>query len=149
MDVTNPVSLTIWKFYHSLPVKMLMVPYWKLLPVECPVKHIFTPGLYTREIFMPAGAAVVSKKHNTEHPFVISKGHVAVWDQFKGTVFLEAPYTGITLAGTQRVLVVIEDTIWTTFHVTNKTTVEEIEKDIIDPSPAQLFINSHVAIPIN
>jgi hypothetical protein len=84
--------------------------------VDCPVKHMFTNGLYIREIFMPAGSLITSKIHKTEHPYTVSYGMVAVsidggeWDQ------ITAPYTGITKPGTRRVLYVIEDCIWTTYH---------------------------------
>jgi hypothetical protein len=36
--------------------------------IELPIVHRFTPGLYIREIFMPAGALVTSKIHKTEYP---------------------------------------------------------------------------------
>ena len=96
-----------------------------------PLTHRFTPGMYIREIFMPAGSFVVTKIHKTEHPFVISQGLVSVWKN--GTVeHLQAPHTGITLPGTQRFLYVHEDTIWTTFHVTNLTDIEELERHLTD-----------------
>jgi len=46
--------------------------------VECPLEHFFTPEIYTRKIFMPAGTLAVSLKHKTTHPFFILKGKVAV-----------------------------------------------------------------------
>ncbi len=103
-----------------------------LPPVEMPVRHIFTPGLYTREIFMPAGTVVTSKIHKTRHPYVISQGLVTVRSD-SGLDRLMAPWTGITEPGTKRVIYVEQDTIWTTFHVTEKTDVLEIERDIIEP----------------
>ncbi len=84
--------------------------------VDCPVKHMFTNGMYIREIFMPAGSLITSKIHKTEHPYTVSYGVVAVsvdggdWDE------ITAPYTGITKPGTRRLLYVIEDCIWTTYH---------------------------------
>jgi hypothetical protein len=46
--------------------------------IECPLVHRFTPGMYIREIFMPAGSLITSKIHKTEHPYTISKGKFAV-----------------------------------------------------------------------
>jgi hypothetical protein len=92
------------------------------------LKHIFTPGLYTRQIFMPAGSLVMSRIHMWEHPFIISQGRVSVYDGAE-IVTLTAPHQGITQAGTKRLLFVHEDTIWTTFHVTNKETLEEIDEN--------------------
>lgn len=84
--------------------------------VECPLTHVFTPGLYTRTIFMPAGSLVMSMTHNTRHPFIISTGEVDVISP-EGSVTYVAPYMGITQPGTKRFLHVKQDTTWTTFHV--------------------------------
>jgi len=91
-----------------------------------PTKHTFTPGLYTRQITMPATSLVISRIHLHEHPFVISKGRVSVYDG-KEIVVLEAPHQGVTPAGTKRILYVHEDTVWTTFHVTDKSSFDEID----------------------
>lgn len=105
----------------------------QLPEVECPVQHRFTPGLYVREVFVPAGTLVATKIHQTEHPFVISQGVVAVWTEDEGVKILRAPYTGITKPGTRRVVFVHEDCIWTTFHPTNETDLDVIEKQLIFP----------------
>jgi len=99
-------------------------------PVALPLRHIFTDGLYAREITMPKGAMLSSLIHKTQHPYVISKGKVKVFDGDK-TIILEAPYLGVTEPNTRRALLILEETIWTTFHVTEKTDVDEIKKDII------------------
>jgi hypothetical protein len=107
--------------------------------VDMPVTHRFTPGLYIREIFMPCAKTVgqigemlvTSKIHLKEHPFVISKGSCSVWTEDRGWVRYDAPYCGITKPLTRRVLWIHKDTIWTTFHVTNETSIEKIEREII------------------
>ena len=98
-----------------------------------PEKHTFTPGLYIRELFMPAGAFLTSKTHLTTHPYVVSQGVASVYSDEDGPTLILAPYTGITRAGTKRMLYIHEDTIWTTFHVTDLTDVKEIEKVIYAP----------------
>lgn len=97
---------------------------------DCPVIHRFTPGLYIREIFMPAGSLITSKIHNKEHPYVVSDGLVGVWTENEGMVMIEAPFTGITKPGTRRVLYIIESTTWVTFHVTNIMPVDDSEQAI-------------------
>jgi hypothetical protein len=99
----------------------------------CPLKHIFTPGLYCREIYMPAGVVIVSKMHKTEHVFIISKGKVLVVTE-NDKKFLQAPHTGITKPGTKRALYIVEDTIWTTVHPIESQDLEEIEEALIAPS---------------
>lgn len=102
--------------------------------INCPLVHRFTPGMYIREIFMPAGSLITSKIHKTEHPFTISKGRVAVSIDGKDWEEFEAPYTGITKPGTRRILYIIEDCVWSTYHLnpSDSQDLEEIECRLID-----------------
>lgn len=112
--------------------------------VECPLTHRFTPGMYVREIFVPKGTRLVTMIHRTEHPFVVSSGKIAVWcpgDERPHVI--EAPYTGITKPGTLRLAVALEDTVWTTFHATNKTTPEEVAAEIVF-EPTEALISKEI-----
>lgn len=107
--------------------------------IEGPLVHRFTEGMYIREIFMPAGSVWTSKIHKTEHPYVVSYGKVAVSIDAKEWHHITAPYTGITKPGTRRVLYILEDCIWTTFHRIdgmksefNHLSDEEIDKIVED-----------------
>lgn len=84
--------------------------------VDLPLVHRFTPGLYAREIFMPAGTLLTSKIHKTEHPYVVISGRVSVYIPGEGVVHLEAGHVGITKPNTRRVLYIHEDCRWITFH---------------------------------
>lgn len=106
--------------------------------VECPLVHRFTPGLYVRQIFMPRGTLVVSKRHRTEHPFVISAGRVSVWQPGGPVVHLAAPHCGITAPGTQRLLYIHEDCTWTTFHPTTETDVAKLEALLVEDPTLEL-----------
>jgi hypothetical protein len=114
--------------FDELEAKMAAQP-----QIRLPLNHIFTPGLYIREVLLPKGTLLTSKIHMLEHPFVISHGRVRVWSGIDGEESQElgAPYTGITKPGTRRIIYAYEDTIWTTFHVTNETDIRKIERDII------------------
>jgi len=102
--------------------------------VDCPLVHMFTDGMYIREIIMPKGALVTSKIHKTEHPYVVSKGKLTVRIDDGSWVEIEAPYTGITKAGTRRVAYILEDCTWTTFHNNpdNLKDLEQIEDMVIE-----------------
>ncbi len=93
----------------------------------------FTPGMMSRQIFMPAGSAIRSKIHKTEHQFIVSQGSCFVSENGGPKFLLNAPYHGHTKAGTWRTLFIIQDCVWTTFHPTEKTTVAEVESDIMKP----------------
>jgi hypothetical protein len=102
----------------------------KLPPVECPLTHRFTPGMYIREIFMPKGSIVTSLLHLTTHPFFIMKGDVNVYYPGLPVERYIAPYTGVTKAGTRRLLFNNEDTVWITCHITDLTDPDEIMESI-------------------
>lgn len=100
-------------------------------PEACPVKHHFAPGAYGREMTLPAGLVVVGKIHKHAHINVISKGRVQVFTEQDGVLELAAPCTFVSHPGTKRVVHVLEETVWTTMHVTDKTDLAEIEREVI------------------
>jgi hypothetical protein len=108
----------------------------------CPLTHIFTPGLYTRQIFMPKGTRLTSRIHLYEHPFFIMMGVVSVWDATTGWTLIRAPYMGITKPGTRRLLYMHEDTIWVTCHVTNETDPDKIVAQVTYDHMALGHMNS-------
>ncbi len=97
--------------------------------------------MYVREIFAPAGKLIVTKIHKKAHPYFVLKGKVSVLTE-DGPVLIEAPYYGITPAGTKRVCFIHEDTLWVTVHVTEHTDLEKIEEDVIAKDFNELFLNS-------
>ena len=102
-------------------------------PVELPVEHRHFPGLYAREIFMPAGTLLTSKIHNTEHPYVVLTGCVSVFIPGVGVERIEAPFVGTTRPGTRRVLYIHEDCRWITFHPNPENlSVADLEERIIE-----------------
>jgi hypothetical protein len=104
-----------------------------LPPAEGEVVNTFTPGIMTRRWFGAAGTRHRSKIHNTKHQYVVIQGACLVSENGGPTVMVVAPFHGITEPGTWRDLFVIMDCVWLTMHPTDKTTVEEVEKDIIQP----------------
>ena len=109
-------------------LESLMMDYPK---VDCPLVHRFTPGMYIREILMPAGSMVTSMIHKTTHPFFILKGKVSVYSENDGVQVLEAPYVGITTPNTRRVLYIHEDVVWATCHATDIKPEDDSEEAVI------------------
>jgi len=93
--------------------------------VDCPLEHLFAPGVYIRSILMEAGMVVTSLIHNTCHPYIVSQGVVTVFVDGKEPIIIKAPFSGITQAGTRRVLRIWETTIWSTVHPMPFITGEE------------------------
>lgn len=93
-----------------------------------PLKHSFADGLYIREIFMPKGMITVSELHKKSYPYFVLKGDLSVIMP-GGLMRIKAPYSGITEAGTKRVLYIHEDTHWITVHATDETDVEKMREE--------------------
>jgi hypothetical protein len=99
--------------------------------VDMPEVNHFADGMYARELFMAKGTIFTSKIHKTNHFLFVLKGVAQVIDEKNGEQLMRAPAFLKTEAGTKRVIRILEDSVWITVHATDKTDVDEIEKDII------------------
>ena len=97
---------------------------------SCPVKHVFAPGMYAREMSIPKGVLLIGKIHRGQHINIVSKGSIRVLTE-QGTQIITAPCSFVSEGGTKRVGVALEDTIWTTIHATQATDLDVIEREII------------------
>lgn len=97
---------------------------------DCPITHHWAPGLYAREIFIPKGTLIIGKIHKHAHVNTISKGSVLVATPF-GVESMDSPVSFVSKPGTKRAVIALEDTIWTTYHPTDKQCVEDVEREII------------------
>jgi hypothetical protein len=103
----------------------------------CKITHYFAPGIYAREMWMPAGYLITGKIHMTEHLNMLSQGRVSVSNQ-GSSITMEAPHTFVSPVGTKRAIYAHEDSTWTTIHATDLLDPEEIEAEIIAETYEQL-----------
>ena len=80
-----------------------------------PIKNWLAPGIYCREIHLPADSLVVGRIHRHDHMNIISQGSVTVVTEL-GEETLTAPASFISKAGTKRAVWTHSDAIWTTIH---------------------------------
>lgn len=86
--------------------------------VECPVRHYFAPGLFAREMSIPAGPAgtsVVGAVHKADSLIVLSKGRLIMATD-DGPLEISAPHTRHCKAGSKNAVHVLEDCVWTNFY---------------------------------
>lgn len=102
----------------------------KMPQVDVAVRHHFLPGIYVREMLLPAGVSITGKTHKKDHIMIIASGKVAVVSNELEEI-LVAPTILHSRAGTKRAAHALEDTVWLTIHSTNKTTLAEIEAELI------------------
>lgn len=101
---------------------------------QCVLTHTFAPGTYARQMFIPKGTLIIGKIHKHAHINIISFGEVLVLTEEQGTNHLVGPLTFTSTPLTKRLVYAIEDTLWTTIHLTNTTDLAEIEAEIILPN---------------
>lgn len=132
--MSSPVATIDRRSYkHRLSAVLALMA--DLPQVPMPLKHHFAPGVYIREIFMPKGTLVIGKIHKTEHFNIIQQGRVELIAE-GGTMILEAPITFISKAGVQKTLRILEDTVWSTVHLTDLRDLEALETALIEPDPS-------------
>ena len=100
----------------------------KLPQIDIPVKHYFSPGLYAREITVPADALITGVIHKYPQINILSKGtiRVSIDEEIRE---ISAPFTVVSPAGVKRIAYAVTECVWTTIVHTFKTNVAEIEKE--------------------
>jgi hypothetical protein len=93
---------------------------------ELPLTHSFSDGIYTREILIRKGMFAIGKIHKSDHTFFLMKGKLLLCTE-EGVKEIEAPFYGTASAGTKRVAIALEDTIFVNVHP-NPNNIKEIEK---------------------
>lgn len=98
-------------------------------PVEMPVKHNFSPGVYVREIAIPAGTVIVGKVHKTRYLNIVQSGLVTIMTPYR-KFLVAGPCTFESFEGEQKIGIVHEDCVWSTVHVTDETDPDKIVEAI-------------------
>jgi len=105
---------------------------------ELVTEHQFSPGMYMRKLYRPAGTLIVGKVHKEPHFFLCAKGEIIAWTE-SGMKRLQAGDVIESKPGTKRVTLAVTDAIGITIHRTDKTDLDEIEAELIEPDPSALF----------
>jgi len=100
---------------------------------ELPLEHFICNKTYTRQITLPKDMLLTGKVHNFDHVSILSKGDVSVMTP-DGISRIKAPATWISKAGTKRLIYVHEETIWSTIHHSEHTTVEDLQNELVHES---------------
>lgn len=102
------------------------------------VAHKFThgpdgrPNLYTRGCLMLPLGLYVSEKHKTQHQWFMLKGDCWVFSEESGWRHFVGSNAGVTEPGTQRILYIVEPTVWVTAHAVNTDDLDALHAQFID-----------------
>jgi hypothetical protein len=108
--------------------------YMMTLPqANCPVIHRFGPGLYIREVLIPAGSYAIGHYQKFDHFNVLLKGRVTMLNDDGSAVELVAPMAFTGRPG-RKIGYVHEDMVWQNIYSTTETDVETLESMLLDKS---------------
>ena len=122
--------LSIPQISENLEAAMIEMP-----QAECPVVHHFGPGVYIREVRMPAGALVLGHKHRYGHTNILVKGRLKFLCEDGVVREFAAPMVMPGIPG-RKLALILEDTIWQNVYATEVTDPVALEDILLDKSPA-------------
>lgn len=79
--------------------------------VDCPVKHHFAPGIYAREMSIPAGTMVVGATHLQENLVIVKQGEILAATP-SGVVTVTAGQVMRCMPGTKNAVIAVTDASW-------------------------------------
>lgn len=103
--------------------------------VECPVIHHFGPGIYIREVTLPAGSLVIGHAQRFEHLNIMLTGAVAMAGDDGQTKVLRAPLIFVGKPG-RKIGYVLEHCIWQNVYATEERDIDKLEAMFLDKSSA-------------
>jgi len=122
-------------------IEKLQAEMVKMPQAELVTEHFFVPGMYCRRVFRSAGTLIVGKVHKQPHFFLCAAGEIIAWTE-NGMKRLQAGDVVECKPGTKRVTLATQDSVGITIHKTDKTDLNEMEKELIEPDDLALF-DSH------
>lgn len=105
--------------------------------IDCPVVHHFGPGVYLREVTIPAGTFVIGHAHKRSCLNIMLKGRLVLRSPDGDLREVSAPLIMTTGPG-RKVAFAIEDTVWQNIFATDETDVEKLEEMLVEKSGAFL-----------
>ncbi len=106
---------------------------------DLPTEHFFADGMYCRVLPRPAGTLIVGKVHKREHFYIVCCGTVRVSDGDSPAKEITGPAIIVSQPGTKRAVLAMTDATCLTVHKTDKTDLDEIESELIEPDDSALF----------
>jgi len=102
--------------------------------VECPVSHHFGPGIYIREVVMPAGTVVVGKYHRHDHLCNMIEGRMIVVGEDGERKEVVAPAVFMAKKG-RKTAYIFETVRFQNIFSTDETDVEKLEHMLVSDLP--------------
>lgn len=123
----------IREVHQDCPVENLERAMLQLPQVECPVEHHFGPGVYMRQVTIPAGTLAAGHSHKHDHLNILLAGAIALLDDNGQVQVLRAPVIFQGKPG-RKVAYVIDTVTWLNLFATQETDVDVLDTILVDKS---------------
>lgn len=110
----NELSPPLPEALFRVPVGAVERWLFTLPQAPLPLVNHYAPGLYARELQVPAGVMLTGREHLFDHYWIVSAGEVTVWGDGVEPVVLVAHEAGVGKAGARRIGYVHKPMVWTT-----------------------------------
>lgn len=121
----------------------------ELSQFELKTEHFFSPGIYTRILYIPKGLVLTGHIHKEPILNIMVKGDITVFlgDEPKRIV---APFICVSPAGSKKIGFTHEDTIWIGCHDTDELDISKIEERFIAKSEEEWieYVNQQLRLPL-
>lgn len=98
----------------------------KVEQVSCGVVHRFGPGVYMREVTIPADTFSIGHHQNFEHTNIMLKGHVTMIHADGSRSDVKAPAVFVAPPG-RKIGYIHEEMVWVNVYATDETDIEKLE----------------------
>jgi hypothetical protein len=114
-------------------VQTLEKHFLKEKQADCPVIHRFGPGIYIREVAIPADVFSIGHYQKTEHLNIMLAGRVTIVNEDGSKTELVAPQVFVSKPG-RKIGYIHEDMVWQNVYATNETDIEKLEEMFLNKS---------------
>jgi hypothetical protein len=107
--------------------------------VDIPVEHIFSGGVYIRQIVIPPGTIIMGKRHRHETCNILMQGTLSVYvgeDQPLNKI--TGPFLFTSPPMTKKLAYSHDECVFINIHPTNETNLDKIEDEFIIPEDEYL-----------
>jgi hypothetical protein len=90
--------------------------------------HIFSPGVYCRQVEIAADIILIGRIHRHETFNILLKGKIEIAMEDGGVTVMEAPHIFTSGPGVQKLIRTLSDITFLNIHPTTETDVEKLEE---------------------
>lgn len=121
----------------AVPLVTLIEQLRGLPQAQCPVRHLFGPGVYMRELSAKAGTVIIGRRQLTTHRCILVRGRLTFLNDDASITEMSAPQEFEAGPG-RKIARVDEDMTFVNVYETDETDVEALEALLLEPLPGRL-----------